>query len=66
MILTHLVMFRFLRGGTSTPAPPASTGFNGYTTVGVLAYMRAFSPSDTPPVPSEQSMYPQYRRRRGR
>ena len=64
MILTHLVLFNFLRGA-SPYVPPVATGFKGYTTVGPLAYMRAFSPVDTP-VPSEQSMYPTYRRKRGR
>ena len=66
MILTHLVLFNFLRGA-SPYVPPALTGFKGYTTVGPLAYMRAFSPAvPTPPVDTGQSMYPLQRRRRGR
>ena len=65
MILTHLVLFNFLRGA-SPYVPPTPTGFKGYTTVGVLAYMRAFSPVVVPPSTDGQSMYPQYRRRRGR
>lgn len=65
MILTHLVLFNFLRGA-SVYVPPAGVGFKGYTTVGPLTYMRAFSPVVVPPVDTGQSMYPIQRRRRGR
>ena len=64
MILTHLVLFNFLRGA-SPYVPPTLAEFRGYTTVGPLAFMRAFSPVDTP-VQTERSMYPIHRRKRGR
>lgn len=67
MVTTHLIAFGFFKGAQSYVAPTGNE-FKGYTTVGALAFMRAFSPAGgpEPPVPSAQSMYPLQRRKRGR
>ena len=57
-----MVMFKFLKGASAQPAP---SGFKGYTTVGALTFVRAFSDTVTP-VQEQKSMYPIHRRKRGR
>lgn len=62
MILTHLVVYRFLRG-----ASPVSggTGFKGVLPLGYYALMRKWKESGiVPPVDEANSLLPLVRRRR--